>query len=181
MKKTLKINKEKLTDEPLDKTKSFFNSHGFKIYQEGPYSLTFQKGSTLKNMFTFNPLEWKTDVNIEINESSFQVEFEINTIGQLVTSKEDDLWEKFIDNFNNYIQNNSNYTNLNNEIRATKLTSLKYVGWALVGALIVGVPASIVAYITDINPIGSTVIASVTGAMSFLIDKINKDKRKKEL
>ena len=54
-------------------------------------------------------------------------------------------------------------------LKETKINSLKYVGWAIIGGILGGVPAGIVAYVTGVNSIAS--IGAVVGAMSLLIKK----------
>lgn len=53
---------------------------------------------------------------------------------------------------------------------------MKYMGWAILGAVVAGVPAGFIAYWTGIDSIAST--GAVVGALGLMFYKINQDKEK---
>lgn len=53
------------------------------------------------------------------------------------------------------------------------------MGWALLGALIGGIPAGLIAYWTGINSIIS--IGAASGAIGLLTKKINDEKKKNDI
>ena len=91
----------------------------------GP-ELKFHRGSIFKNMWTFNPLKWKSEIFVEITGHEVQATFNINTFGQTVRDIEVDLWDSFINNFRLYLTKNIDYETVNrNELRRTMSDSFK--------------------------------------------------------
>lgn len=86
------------------KTILYFEKQGFKLTSKEQNSLQFERGSTLKNMVTFNPLEWKSITKIYFKDSKVISVFDINTTYQTVTIKEEKLWELFISNYQQTIE-----------------------------------------------------------------------------
>ncbi|WP_089332009.1 hypothetical protein [Hymenobacter mucosus] len=63
---------------------------------------------------------------------------------------------------------------MNEIVKANKKNSLKYLGWALVGGLIGGIPAEFIAYVTDIDAIAA--MGTAGGVLVLLNKKINNEK-----
>ena len=64
-------------------------------------------------------------------------------------------------------------------LKTTKRKNLKYLGWAVLGGLIGGLPSGLIAYWTGINTIAS--IGATSGAIALLTKKINDEKKKNAL
>jgi hypothetical protein len=176
MKKQIKF---KLDDPSsfISLTKDYFANAGFKILNETSNQISFVKGNTLHNIVTFNPLNWKTGVNVTLQNEMVVADFDINTIGQLVTAREDKLWNTFVENYKMSITGRTDFTTENNRhARETKSDSLKYLKWAIAGAVVFGIPFGFVAYITGIDilaPLGAAV-----GAISLMMFRVDRDKKK---
>lgn len=165
-----------------ENTIDYFTKSGFKLINESTdRTLKFQRGSISNNMWTFNPLKWKSEIGISINGQVVKADFNINTLGQIPTSKEEGLWDTFIDNYRKTLnERNFDFLTENNKtVKTTKSDSLKYVGWAAVGGMMGGIPAGLIAYLTGMHSIVS--IAAVGGAIALLTKKINDDKDKEAL
>ena len=164
-----------------DRTIEYYKESGFKHYDTEDKNLKFGRGSVASNMWTFNPLKWKSEIEIKIAGQKISADFNINATGQIPTQKEEELWDSFIDNYKNYLTDNKFDFKTENDrnLSSTKKNSLKYVGWALLGGLIGGVPAGLIAYWTGINLIVS--IGAAGGAIGLLTKKINDDKKKTAL
>ncbi len=165
------------TDSFLDLTKKYFRGNGFKLASEATDELRFIKGSTLLNMVTFNPLNWKSEIKVILTNSLVDASFDINTVGQMVTPKEERLWDLFVENYKISVTEKVDMTSANkNHIHETKTNNWTYAKHALIGAVVVGVPFGFLAYITELDMLAS--IGASIGAISFMANKINKDKLK---
>ncbi|MFC5683721.1 hypothetical protein ACYE2N_01135 [Flavobacterium sp. MAHUQ-51] len=163
----------------INDTIKYFKQSGFRyIDNNTEEKLRFERGSIASNMWTFNPLKWKSEIEIEISGQKIKANFNINTVGQIATQKEEKLWDSFIENYRKHLINNKFDFKTENKktLKSTKKNSLKYIWWALLGGLIGGVPAGLIAYWTGINSIVS--IGSSVGAIGLLTKKINDDKKK---
>lgn len=157
-------------------TQNYFQKQGFKLVKSDENSLQFKRGSVLNNMVTFNPLKWKSSINIKFEENIVKANFDINTIHQAVTLKEERLWQKFISNYQKTIETGKSLISENQlELKATKKSSWKYIGYAILGAIVFGIPSGIIAYLTGIESIVS--IGAVSGALMFMMNKIEKERR----
>jgi len=165
----------------IDKTIQYFHQSGFKITDRKEDSLTIKRGSMASNFWTFNPLNWKSEIRITTDEQKITVDLNINTIGQIPTLKEEQLWESFIENYKLFLtSNNFDYRTENQKaLTATKQNSLKYFGWALIGGFIGGIPSGFIAYWTGFDRI--VIIGAVFGALAFMSKKINEEKKKNSL
>jgi hypothetical protein len=164
----------------LEASRNFFTRTGFKITNDTDQTISFSKGSTLLNMVTFNPLNWKSRINISIQNNSVLGDFDIDTTGQAVTAKEEQLWDKFIESYKISIVENVDLSQtISNELKETKKNSLKYVMWALIGAIVCGVPLGFLGYFTGIEMLAP--MGAAGGGMLFMMNKINKDRQKNVL
>ena len=170
------------TNDLTKETIEYFTISGFNhINNSADRKIKFERGSIASNMWTFNPLKWKSEIDIEISGQEVKANFNINATGQIPTHKEETLWDTFIDNYVKYL-NDTNFdfrTDNSKTLRAVKSNSLKYVGWAALGGLIGGIPAGLIAYWTGINSIVS--VGAAGGAIALLTKKINDDKKKNAL
>jgi hypothetical protein len=166
-----------------EKTIEYFKQSGFKHIVSSPNDkkIRFERGSIASNMWTFNPLKWKSEIDIEINGQEVKANLSINAAGQITTNKDIRLWEKFIDNYQKYL-NKPNFDFLienSRELKTTKSKNLKYIGWAVLGGLIGGIPAGLIAYWTGLNTMVS--IGAAGGAIALLTKKIHDEKKKNSL
>jgi hypothetical protein len=165
------------TDLFFVSTEKYFSAAGFKKISQTDNQILFSKGGALGNLIAFNSLNWKSAVKITLHDAIAVTEFNINTVGQLVTPKEEGLWDTFIENYKLSITNGLDLTTENQlQIKGTRRDSLKYVKWALIGALVFGVPSGILAYISGIDtlaPMGATI-----GAVFLMTYKINQERKK---
>ena len=172
--------------EPADLKKmtfEYFEKSGFKhVYDNSTdRKITFERGSIFSNMWTFNPLNWKSKIDIEIIEQEVKATFNINTTGQIPTNNGELLWDSFIGNYQKYLLDSKfDFLKENSKtFKITKSKNLKYIGWAAIGGLIGGLPGGLIAYWTGIDIIGS--IGAAAGALVLLTKKINDDKKKNAL
>lgn len=167
------------TSDLTKETIEYFTQSGFThIQNTGDKKLKFKCGSFASNTWTFNPLKWKSEIDIEISEQEIKANFNINTVGQIPTHKEEKLWDNFIDNYRKYLTDNTFDFKAENKkaLSSTKKNSIKFIGWAILGGLIGGIPAGLIAYQTGVDSIVG--IGAAAGAMGILMKKINDDKKK---
>jgi hypothetical protein len=164
----------------LEASKTFFTRTGFKVINDTGKTISFSKGSTLLNMVTFNPLNWKSKITLSIQNNLASADFDIDTTGQAVTPKEEKLWDKFVESYKISIVDNKDLSEaISQELKETKKNTLKYIMWALMGAIFCGVPLGFLAAFTGIHMLAP--MGAAGGAMLFMITKINKDRQKKAL
>lgn len=96
-----------------DKTVQYFSDSGYKLVKEKENILFFRRGSVFLNGFTFNPLQVKSKVKIRVEEDKVSVTLLVNTIKQIVTQKEYELWVLFMDNYEKFIQEGIDYKQIN--------------------------------------------------------------------
>jgi hypothetical protein len=164
-------------------TIEYFKKSGFKHIVSNPTDnkIKFGRGSIASNMWTFNPLNWKSEIDIEFNGQEVKAYLDINAAGQIPTNKDELLWETFINNYQKYLLD-SNFdfpTENSKSLKTTKSKNLKYLGWAALGGLIGGIPAGLIAYWAEIDTIVS--IGAAGGAIALMTKKINDEKKKNAL
>lgn len=176
----MNISIEFISNIPLARVKQdsldYFLNQGFKLTRMDTDILEFKRGSLTYNMITFNPLKWKSYIKLIIKEHSVIAKFDIDTTHQAVTLEEEKLWETFMANYQETIQNQKSVAYKNKvALRLTKNSSLKYVGYAILGAAVFGIPAGFIAYLTGFA--NMVPFAAVSGALVFLSYFISKKKK----
>ncbi|WP_045459582.1 hypothetical protein [Sporocytophaga myxococcoides] len=137
-----------------------------------------QEGSLFQNFVTFNPLKWKSEIKITYNDSTIYLTININTIGQTPTLKEEQLWDTFISNFEVTIRTEKDMTQNNKQaLKNTKSNSFRLVGWALIGAIVFGIPAGMLGYYTNIDRLVG--FGAGIGILIVMIYKNDKEKQSK--
>jgi hypothetical protein len=117
-----------------DKIIEYFKESGFKLVSIQNGKLTFSRGSILTNLFTFNPLKWKSKIGVEIIDKEVKVNANINTIGQTVIDAEDNLWNVFLTNLKFFLTKNIDYKEINSEVlRSTKKESYNFIEEITIG------------------------------------------------
>ncbi|MEH0157564.1 hypothetical protein V6R21_25925 [Limibacter armeniacum] len=152
---------------------------GFKLKSELENELVFERGSTLLNMVTFNPLKWKSLISISIQDNMISANFDVSTIGQSLTAKEEKLWDTFVENYQQAMQLGvGKIADNRKELRKTKLKSFHYILWAIIGAVLFGIPTGIIGALFEIDSLVG--VGTSVGAMSFLMYKIEMDKKSED-
>lgn len=95
----LDLTTESNSSENILKTKAYFLGNGFSIVDETDRLISFKRGSSVGNMFAFNPLKWKSLITIQFSEHKVFADFEIDTSHQITTKKEIQTWDSFVNNF----------------------------------------------------------------------------------
>jgi hypothetical protein len=161
-----------------DLTKKYFSKNGFILKYESGDCMIYKRGSLFQNFVTFNPLKWKSEIKITYNDSTIYLIISINTIGQVPTLKEEKLWDTFISNFEVTVQTEKDMTQNNKQALVnTKSNSFRLVGWALIGAVVGGIPAGIIGYYTNIDSLAA--VGAGMGALLLMKNRINKEKQSK--
>ncbi|WP_028981332.1 hypothetical protein [Sporocytophaga myxococcoides] len=159
-------------------TRNYFSKNGFILTRESDEYMIYKRGSLFQNFLTFNSLKWKSEIQIRFDGPTIHSTINVNTIGQIVTWKEEKLWDTFISNFEVNIYTGKDLTE--NNIQAlvdTKSNTFRLIGWALVGAIVIGIPAGIVGYYTNID--SSAGVGATMGAILMMRNKNNKEKQSK--
>lgn len=124
-KDSLEIVKKRITE--------YLRKELFKLKSDNGETFIFEKGSIVENHFTFNPRKWKSKVKLKISriddQTSIWAEFDIDTIGQIVTLKEEQFWSNCI----NRIENAANGAVAANELNSSEGKLAILNGWKMVG------------------------------------------------
>lgn len=137
---------------------------------ESEEGLNFTRGNYLLNMVTFNPLKWKSSIFISFSGASMQALFDINTFGQTISKKENELWDVFIANLRQAVLEKKDFDVINKaSLQATKRSSYKLIAITLLITGIVAIPAGIIAHNTNQDNV--FFIGSCIGLSSFFILK----------
>ncbi len=154
------------------KTIDYFTKSNFRmISAPTDKKMVFRRGSLLSNMFTFNPLKWKSVIEIEIQGQEVQLQLNVNTFGQAPTHKELALWDDFLTNIEAFMSHsNVDYLQQNKAaLKAVRKNNYRLLGWILVGVILAGIPATFLAIYTGIDSIAA--IGSGIGALYFFNKK----------
>ncbi len=168
-------------EEVSIKTKTYFQKQGFKLTGESNDQLEFKRGSLMLNFVTMNPLKWKSRTTVALNtlggQTTIDCNFQLNTMGQIVTEKENEVWYKFAENYKAYICESKDTIEQNQQlVRQTKKASLTYALWLLGGMIICGIPAIALALFTGIKQIAVPI--ALIGGFMLMYYKMEKDKQK---
>jgi hypothetical protein len=105
----------------------------FKLKSDNKEFIIFEKGSVFENHFTFNPRKWKSKVKVtfsRINDKTVVwAEFDIDTIGQKVTLKEEQFWINCV----NRLENAANGAFETNQLNSSEGKSTIVNGWKIIG------------------------------------------------
>lgn len=142
--------------------------------------MTHKLGSMMRNLVTFNPLQWKSKIDVEFDAEKVFTSFRIKTSFQVATSKEENLWENFISNYQSTIETGKAHV-ANNQaaLLEKKISSLTYILFAVISAVIFGIPAGIIAHKTGIDGLASA--GASVGAVAAMSYRIKIDKEKNEI
>ncbi len=175
MKHQLEFTSDKSLEILQSATKQYFTTQGFKLSKEAPNHLQFKRGSISQNMLTFNPLKWKSCIDIKFDNQKIYADFDINSTFQSVTKKDEQLWETFVTNYQKSIETDQDFIQQNqHELQKTKKYNRKYLVAALIGALVFGILGIFIS-----QWINTTIaVWSASGAVIFMTSKIAIDKNK---
>ena len=99
MEKHIEFNTDLSDKESQDITKNYFSQLGFHLQDQNSSRLTFKSGNLFNNLVTFNPLKWKSNIEIKKENNKIIGHFKVSTFGQLMTPQEEELWNSLIQNF----------------------------------------------------------------------------------
>ena len=163
----------------LETTKRFFINQGFKPTAQTESSISFAKGSKLQNVSSFNPLNWKSTIDITIVNNILVADFNIDTTGPIVTPKEEALWNSFIEKYKVSVMENVDVSHdIKAELKQTQQNTWKYVGWAFVGGVVGIIPCALLARLTGFDFIAP--MGAAGGAILFMMNRINKDRQRNQ-
>jgi hypothetical protein len=109
-------------------TLDYFSEARFKKISQTENQISFKKGSTLLNMVTFNPLNWKSEIKVSLQSDTVVADFDINTAGQLTTRREEGLWDIFIESYKLSVTEKLDHKTENHrQLKEVKRDSFKYL------------------------------------------------------
>jgi len=159
---------------------TYFEKMGFKIAEQKVEAgkWRFEKGSHWGNAFTFNPLKWKSAVEVEIQAEQLTARFFMNTIHQFPTEHDEHLWDVFVAHFEKYLHQPAfDFKTANAQaLKVAKRKNRKYLGWALLGGLLLGIPTGFLAHWLNMPIIAS--MGAAAGGLALMSKKIKEDRAK---
>ena len=163
----------------ISRAEEYFLRSSFKIEEKKNNYIKIKRGSLFLNMLTFNPLKWKSNIVLRIEDNGLTADFEVVTVGQMPTHSEEKAWIDFIDHFKQHIETGDfSFIEANrNSIRTVRKDSLRYVGWAFLGGLLGGLPSGIIGHMIGVDNL--VIIGSAGGALAYMSYKIQAEKDRK--
>jgi uncharacterized membrane protein YraQ (UPF0718 family) len=163
-----------------EKVIDYFDRSGFKLVRQTANSLKFKYSSLMLDTWVFNPLKWRSEIEVATNRQTIEATFFIDTSAQIVTAEVKEAWKVFIDYFKQYIVDGTDFKNVTTEaVKRARQSIQKTIAWTVVGIAAGGV---IGAYLDRMT--GSTFltyIGLILGANYFLTGKLVANRRKKAL
>ena len=105
----------------------------FKLKTDNGKSIIFEKGSIFENHFIFNPRKWKSKVRVTFSKIDDKTvvwaEFDIDTIGQKVTLKEEQFWSNCVNRLEYAAKGNFDTNQLNSSEGKSTIVN----GWKIIG------------------------------------------------
>jgi hypothetical protein len=156
------------TDQPDKKVIDFFKSNDYQLIEIENSCLKFRKKPSLLDAWKTNPLKWGSEVSVLISGNTIEADFVVDTDAQMNTKEEKQVWQTFIEGFQNYLTNGeTKNSKLDTILSENKNSRLVYFGWAIVGALTGGLLSFIYTKLTNNHSTLSLLLIPIM-AMIFL-------------
>lgn len=125
----IKRNKKILVSDII----KFYEVRGYTLYDADAKGMTFKRGSLWGNLFSLNPIKWKTKVDIEILKKE-RMDYDVysyyhfSTFGQFTTTEEDLFFNEEVNAFSKAIQEfNVNVDELERLADKTSKSNISYM------------------------------------------------------
>lgn len=159
---------------------TYFEKMGFKIAEQKVEAgkWRFEKGSHWGNAFTFNPLKWKSAVEIELQAQQLTARFYMHTTNQFPSVNDEQLWDAFVAHFEKYLHQPAfDFKTANAQaLKIAQRKNRKYLIWGIFGGLLIGIPAGFLAHWLNMPIIAS--IGAASGGLALMSKKIKEDRVK---
>ena len=80
-------------------TRCYFTEQGFFLVDQNDSRLHFQRGSRWQHLLTFDTLQLKSDIRVEITEQGIALQAEVDTHGRDVLPEEKAVWQELFDTY----------------------------------------------------------------------------------
>jgi hypothetical protein len=119
----VEFNSDRTRENLINDSIMYFNQNKFKLQNQDKNILLFTRGNILLNFIAFNPLQWKSKIQIVIDDTlnnKITLKADINTAGQIITDHEKRLWNMFCENYKNAMMHEKEYfTDNKSQIKRT--------------------------------------------------------------
>lgn len=152
--------------EGITRSCTYFEQAGFKKRVIADDKVVFHQGNLWQNQFTFDPLKWKSKIALYHEEESLMVLVDLDTRGQLVRPGELLIWEKFINEWGQYVQQPVGF-----QSAITKQRWSNRLGNARMFAVLLLIVASsafvggVLGYLTKINIVLTVTMSMAAGSL----------------
>jgi hypothetical protein len=155
---------------------NYFDRSGFKLVEQNDNCLKFTFNSRILDTWIFNPLKWKSDIVVLINDKEIKAKFLIDTSAQIVTAEVKEAWQVFIDNFRQYIIDGIEFEEVNTEaVKRARQSILKLTAWTILAIAVGGIIGACINHF--IRHTFMTYIGLILGAHYFLRRKLISNRR----
>ena len=126
---------------------NYFQDAGFQFDKTDSKKLRFYQNDSIFEAWKVDPLKWKSEIIVTIQNSVVFAEFDIETEAQMFTYEEEKVWNEFIDNFQNSIQEEKIIAK---SVKVEQLNKKRkgkfiYIAWTIIGALTGGLIGLLIA------------------------------------
>lgn len=172
--KKFDVKPEKITHHKIIR---YFRDYGFKLKHESENKYLFFKKRTLLEGWKMNPLNWESEVRVEIVEENLKITYKVEGlyITPLAFSR---LYHTFLNKFENYIIKNDDYKIDNTTIiKKAKKELYMYYGFMLLTILLGIVLSSFLKNTLESEVLGTLVFISFIALTGKLLNNYLENKK----
>lgn len=85
-----------------ERSEAFLLNAGYEIKEKTEGKILFKQQSGVLRFWTFNPLDWSNEIELLTAGDKITVKFKISDSSYMKTYEGEQIWEGFIDDFENY-------------------------------------------------------------------------------
>jgi hypothetical protein len=179
MRTTVHFTTSKTEAETIEATINYFKQQSFTYESRKETILTFTRGSLFQNLYTVNPLNIKSKIQVQINGPEVKAEYLADSTFQLVTHEDEQLWKNFLANYEQAINHNLDYIPANKVlIKEAKKASYSYMKYAFIGAFIVVFPVLLISKLIGFKHDVLNIAMVAMGGMGLMWYKVKQAKKK---
>lgn len=122
-----------------NKLRTYFEYYDFKFSEEGESGkYYFYKKGTILDGWKFNPLNWESDINVEITEAKKTViHYEVKGNGQISAAAFHFMFEDFLKNFEQYVIEGADFKQRNaQQVKIARKKLGKYFAFVISGTIL---------------------------------------------
>lgn len=144
--------KAPLSQELTNNILIYFTQPGFLLVEKKENFFRFKSNSSFFSSWKFDPLKWESEINVKVLDDKIQADFFVDTSEMLNNSVEINVWDKFIENFQFFLEKNRvNHESLNDAKEKAKRKGWLTFCWVVLIAIGSAIPVIIIHRFFEFN------------------------------